>query len=403
MEAKNQAGERKVIFLTGATGHVGQNLVPKILGSDDASSLILLIRGDSDVEVEERLEKLLGSLPPVLDAQKTRERVSAVRGDITLPRLGISESGFHELASTVTYIIHSAASVMFRLPLEEARKINVEGTKNVMGLARQAKSKGRLQRVAYIGTAFVSGNRTGMIKEEELDCGQQFSNSYEQTKFEAEKYVRELCGELPVVIFRPSIIVGDSQTGDTSTFNVIYIPLKYISRGLLKFLPGSPSTSLDIVPVDFVCAAICHILFKANDSVGKTFHLCAGRDKAPTAGEVTDLAVKYFNRFQAQKHISRIKFIPVRWVRILEFFLRPPVREKLEKLKACAPYLENGKHFETANARAALDGTGIEPPPFRLYFWSLLRYSVLANWGEEAAESSLGKFLPFLESQGISR
>lgn len=401
MAATGQPGEKKVILITGATGHVGRNLVSKILKSDDSSMLILLIRGDSNVNVKERLKKLLDSLPLAPDAQKARQRVSAVRGDITLPRLGISEPDFYDLAFRVTHIIHSAASVRFNLPVEEARTINVGGTKNVMDLARQAKAKGRLQRIAYIGTAYVSGNRAGMIKENELGCGQEFSNSYEQTKYEAEQYVRELSDELPVVIFRPSIIVGDSRTGDTSSFNVIYVPLKYISRGLLRFLPGRASTPLDIVPVDFVCAAVFHILFKTEDSVGKTFHLCAGRDKAATAGEFTDLAAEYLNRLHARKHISRVKFIPLRWVRILGLFLSHPVREKLKKLRAYAPYLENEKYFEIDNAKAALEGTGIEPPRFESYFWTLVRYSVQANWGEEVAESSLGKFLPLPNSPPI--
>ncbi len=402
MEARSQARERTVVFLTGASGHVGKNLVPKLLESDDRSLLILLIRGASDAEVAERLDKVLDSLPSALDTQKTRQRIRAVRGDITLPRLGLSESCFVELASTVTHVIHSAASVMFRLSLEEARKTNVEGTKNVMALAREAKSNGRLQRVAYIGTAYVSGDRRGMIKEEELDCGQRFCSSYEQTKFEAEKYVRGLSGRLPMMIFRPSIIAGDSRTGRTSAFNAIYIPLKYISRGLVKFLPGSRSTPLDIVPSDYVCAAICHILFKTTDGMGKTFHLCAGRDRASTAGEVTDLAVEYLNQFQSPMRISRVRFIPQRVVRILELFLSRQVREKLKKLKAYAPYLVNEKYFETDNTRAALRGTGIEPPNFKRYFRSILRYSVLANWGEKPEQPPLSRFPPLLESQKIS-
>lgn len=401
MGAKHKTGKEKVIFLTGATGQVGQNLIPEILRSDEDSLLILLIRGTSNVEVEERLKKLLSSLSPACYAQRAGERVRAVRGDITLPCLGLSESCFSGLASRITHIIHSAASVRFQLPLEEARKINVEGTKNVMDLARQAKLKGRLQRVAYIGTAFVSGNRSGLIKETELDCGQQFTNSYEQTKFEAEQYVRQLSGELPLTIFRPSIIVGDSRTGSTSAFNVIYGPLKYISRGLVKFLPGSPGAPLDVVPVDFVCQAICHILFKVKDGVGRTFHLCAGREKATTAGEIVDLAVEYFNQFQPQKHIPQIRFIPARCLRILELFLSRPVKEKLKKLKVFVPYLNTTRCFDTANTRAALKNTGIEPPLFRRYFRPLLRYSLLVNWGEQAASTSAGQFFTQPQALGM--
>ena len=105
-----------------------------------------------------------------------------------------------------------------------------------------------------MGTAYVAGERTGLVREDELAVGQSYRNTYEQTKAEAEALVRSRLGSLPGVILRPSIIVGDSRTGVTSSFKMMYWPLKIYARGLWRTVPGYPDAVLDIVPVDFVAS-----------------------------------------------------------------------------------------------------------------------------------------------------
>lgn len=403
MEETNRTAEGKnVVFLTGATGHVGRNLIPRILGEEDVSLLIVLIRADSDRELGDRLEKLLSSLTPVLDPESARLRLMAVRGDITQERFGLSEPRFRALASCVTHVIHSAANVRFRQPLADARRINVEGTKNVMALARLARSTGRLKRVAHVSTAFVSGDRQGIIAEDDLNCRQGFSNTYEQSKYEAELFLRETCQDLPLVIFRPSIIVGDSQSGATSAFNVLYIPLKYMARGLARFVPCSPATPLDVVPVDYVCDAICHILFRVGDSLGQTYHLCAGRHKATTIGEVTRLALDYFRRLWPEKRGFRLRFISNRWTiaaRLVEPCLRGSWKKVVRKMRAFFPHLKLVRFFDTARTEAALQGTRIACPEFRGYFQVLLRYCVNTNWGEGDPMAAPAQLVPSPRSQ----
>ena len=126
-------------------------------------------------------------------------------------------------------MIHCAATVRFDHSLDEARRINVEGTRRVLDFAAAAP---RLRSLAYVGTAYVAGDRTGLVRENELDAGQSFRNTYEQTKAEAEALVRSRLGSLPGVILRPSIIVGDSRTGVTSSFKMLYWPLKIYARRL---------------------------------------------------------------------------------------------------------------------------------------------------------------------------
>jgi thioester reductase-like protein len=396
-ETQPATGLKNVIFLTGATGHVGRNLIPKLLRSDPHARVIVLIRAESPSRAAGRLAHLLSSLTPAVDAEDGRRRVSAVCGDITRERFGLAAARFEGLAFQVTHIIHSAAATKFNLPLDEARRINCLGTENVMALARLARKKGVLKRVAHISTAFVSGNRSGRIEEGDLDRGQGFSNTYEQSKFEAERFLHDSCRDLPLLIFRPSIIVGDSRNGATTAFNVLYIPLKYLARGWLRFVPGGAATPLDVVPVDYVCDAICHILLRTDRAEGRTFHLCAGRKKATTVAEVLSEGLEYFHRVGLHSKALRLRFISPKWLaaaRLVEPFLRRPLKKVLRKARVFLPHLKLVRFFDTANTEAFLLGTEISPPEFRSYFQVLLRYCLLANWGEGRAETATGFPVP---------
>ncbi len=384
--------EQKVIFMTGGTGHVGRNLIPVLLESENAR-LMLLTRGKSDEEAQARLDTLLRELAGSLDLSSARRRVRAVRGDITEEQLGLSDCQYDALAGSVTHIVHSAATVKFRTPLPEARDINVEGTRRVMDFARLARRRGRLERVAHISTAFVSGNRAGLIREDELDAGQKFTNSYEQTKFEAERLIREAYADLPWVILRPSVIVGDSRTGATTAFNVLYIPLKYRARGLVRFLPGSPDTPIDIVPVDFVCRAIVRILLDGRDVRGRTFHLCAGPENATTVGRVLELAEDFFRKRRPEVRLPRLRFVSSKWltlVRIVAPFLRPPMKRAVRKLRWFVPYLGVARKFDVSHTRAMLGGEAASAPAFEAYYRSLLEFCLRTNWGEMSAPAPSG-------------
>lgn len=378
----------RVIFLTGATGLVGSNLIPRILKNDWSTRLILLVRGNSDREAEERIDQMLWGFSSEIDFDLAKNRIQVVRGDITLDRLGLAKSVYHRLAKEITHVIHSAATVQFQLPLECARKVNCVGTGNVLALAKLAQDNGNLQKVAYISTAYTSGNREGRIREDELDRGQQFGNTYEQTKFESEKYVQSLMSELPITVFRPSIIVGDSATGETTAFNVLYLPLKLIYRGIITTLPGSRCTPLDVVPVDFVSDAINHVFLSTYQCIGKTYHLTAGEKIATTTGEVVDLAVDFFNQISSNGRIPQVRFVPAELCHKVMPVVRSHTRRALQAMEPYEPYLSGERVFDDANTCAALKGTSISPPQFRTYYQTILRYSIQTEWGKQLKEAA---------------
>jgi len=373
---------QKALFLTGAPGFLGGNLIPHILKGDPTTKLIVLLRADSDREAEERLHALLWTLSPAINVADAKNRIKVTRGDITLTRLGLSQPVYDSLTAEVTHIIHSAATVQFQLPLPCARLVNYEGTKKVLELAQRASDSGKLQRFAYVSTAYVSGTREGQIYEHEFDCGQEFANTYEQTKFEAEAIVRQRMHELPIMIFRPSIIVGDSKTGKTTAFNVLYPALKLIYSGILKTLPGSPDTPMDIVPIDFVVQAIHHIFLQKNNGTGKTYHLTASEGNATSSGEIVDLAVDYFNQITRTRNFSRIQFLPPILYEAAKRCDSDKKKKAFQAMELYEPYLCIERTFDNVNTRAALAGTGVVPPDFTMYYQKLLRYCVEANWGK---------------------
>jgi long-chain acyl-CoA synthetase len=219
--------------------------------------------------------------------------------------------------------------------------------------------------------------------ESDPDRPRKFANAYERSKFETERYLRLWKNRLPLIIFRPSIIVGDSTTGVTSAFNVIYTPLKFICRGFVRVLPGSRKTALDVVPVDFVCDAICHIAIRKDSSViGKIYHLTAGRDTHTSTGEIVRLSQDYIRKAGDHTRIRRIRFIQPAFFRFARQFLGKTAKKVLQAFAEYEPYMSDGRIFDNHNTLEALRGTGIVVPIFSQYYPRLLEYCLRTNWGK---------------------
>ena len=373
----------KHIFLTGATGFVGRNLIPRILDDDPENKLTLLVRATTPTEGQQRVEESLQLFCKKDDISRLQKRIEIALGDITLPLLGFTPDLYNRLTQKITHVIHSAANVNFQLPLSQSRLNNVYGTENVLDFAREAFDTGNLKRLAYVSTAYVCGDREGTIYEDELNGKQHFSNSYEQSKYEAEQKLKYYSSQLPITIFRPSIIVGHSKTGITSAFNVLYHPLKLLYKGVLKIIPGSPHTQLDVVPIDYVCDAICHIFLNSEQGIGKTFHLTEGSAVASTAGEIVEGAVHFFNRVLPTLKVTFPRFISPVFFHLLRPLSFSSTKVFLNKMEQYIPYLSGQKNFDTSNTRTALAGTTIHPPRLREYFDILLQYCVEVDWGKK--------------------
>src|SRR3954454_2694959 len=263
---------RPAVFLTGGTGFLGMEVLARLLERGDRD-VVCLVRAADQAAAEERLEGVLATLWD--DPSPYRPHARAVAGDVTRPGLGIEPAVRTALAGGTGAVLHCPASIPFDLPLDEARQINVEGTREVIGFARQAKSCGRLDRFIHVSTAYVAGRVTGTFRERQLDAGQEFRNTYEQTKWEAEHVVND-ASDLDPVIARPSIVMGESTSGWTPAFNVLYFPIRVFSRGMFKEVPARPEALVDVVPVDYVADALVHLLRDTSSS--GVVNLVSGRE-----------------------------------------------------------------------------------------------------------------------------
>jgi nucleoside-diphosphate-sugar epimerase len=253
----------------------------------------------------------------------------------------------------------------------------VEGTRHILDFAAQMT---QLRSFAYVGTAYVAGERSDLVRENELAVGQSYRNTYEQTKAEAEALVRSRLGSLPGVILRPSIIVGDSRTGVTSSFKMMYWPLKIYARRLWRTVPGYPDAVLDIVPVDFVAASVARLLFD-EAALGSTVHLCAGQSGSATIEQVARRAMEYFHGPAPRYVDPKLFFAVLRPLLMLSLWGRK--RRVLRDGRAYRDYFTMRMQFDTSNAERFLWAAGVSPPPVLDYLDRLFHYCVASDWGRK--------------------
>jgi len=363
-------GSRGDVLLTGGTGFVGMEVLARYLEHGDRR-VVMLVRAADDAAARTRVDATLRNLFGVL-ARRYAGRVDAVAAELTAPSLGLAPLRREELARRVTTIVHAAASVSFTLPLAQAREINVEGTRRMLDFAELACARGGLERYAHVSTAYVAGTHAGRFSEHDLDVGQEFHNSYEQSKFESEQLVQARTS-VPSTIMRPSIVVGDRHSGWTAAFNVMYWPLRAFARGLYAAVPAVSSAPLDVVSIDYVADAI-HALCEMSGGIGETYHLTAGAN-ASTIGEVAELASRYFDT-PPPAVLSPADFA------LAARDATESQRAALEGSLAYFPYFAIGTTFDDARARACLDPPGILVSPLRDYLVRLLDFATASRWGK---------------------
>ncbi len=279
---------KKSILLTGSTGFIGTQIARVLLENEDVQ-VFALVRAKDTEDASRRLAKEWWDWPELINALGSR--VQPVCGDVCLPNLGLSETAYNELLPEITHIIHTVADWRF-VPLEELRKTNVQGTENVLEIAKKINKHHHLERFSHISTAYVAGARTGTVSEDDLTDEFGFFTDYERTKYEGELLVQAAKKELPVSVFRPSMVIGDSQTGAIKTFNTFYFPLRLYLTGKMRFMPVKRSLKINVIPVDYVAKAIVKLTFEPK-AEGLNFHLVAPFDSLPTLEALLDAVHKW--------------------------------------------------------------------------------------------------------------
>ena len=199
-----------VHLVTGFPGFIGRRLVAALLEREPDDRVIVL--------VEERMLEAARDAAMALDGGP---RIEVLAGDITEPRLALGEDRYGRLVAETDVVHHLAAIYDLAVPAAVAHRVNVEGTGNVLAFCAAVEG---LDRLNYVSTAYVSGDRTGVVYEHELDRGQGFKNHYESTKFQAEVWVRSMLDRVPTTIAGRRIVVGtesNSSWTHTSAWNLV--------------------------------------------------------------------------------------------------------------------------------------------------------------------------------------
>ena len=367
------------IFLTGGTGVVGSAIARALLEKPGVR-LKLLTRGRSDEEVRERL-RALGRFWNLPNAQ-VAARVEAVRGDTSLPRFGLDPTRFAQIAAECTRIIHCAALVRMNLPLVQARASAVGAAENVLELARSSRREGLLEKVEFLSTVGVGGTRPGVLPERWITEPRGYHNTYEQAKAEAEVLVAGGVAEgLPITVHRPSMIVGDSRTGEAMRFQIFYHLVEFLSgRRTFGFFPAFGQTKLDIIPVDYVANAVVWSS-ERKDTVGLILHLCTGPEESL---RLDDLQLRVCASFVAANiHVPKRVSVPPRILRmalpVIAALLPGASRRALATLPVFLAYLSGNEGFANIETRAILAAAGITLPRVDAYLGRVLNTYINAR------------------------
>lgn len=339
----------KCVLLTGANGFIATHIARALLSRADVV-VFALVRAKNPEDAKAKLLREWWDYPELTAALNVR--IQAVSGDVTQPNLGMPQEQYRDIAGKVTHIIHTAADWRL-LPLDELRKTNVQGTANIIEFAKQTPN---IERLSHISTAYVAGGATGTVSEEQLTDQYGFATDYERSKYEGEQLISSAKTQLPISVFRPSMVVGDSQTGAIKTFNTFYFPLRLYLTGRMRLLPVSRSLRLNIVPVDYVAKAVVQLTFDPK-ALGKTFHTVAPYETLPRLGEVMDYVQKWA-KTELDSKLAKPIFLPMSpsqlkaAIKIQKAFSGD--RKVFDALISLSPYFSENRRFDRSNIDSLL-------------------------------------------------
>jgi nucleoside-diphosphate-sugar epimerase len=353
---------RQTVFITGGTGMVGQDLLPKICSQEMVEKVIVLTRRN-------------GVLP-------SHRKIEAVRGDVRQPDLALHHGIKQSLAQAATTIIHGAAETSFSSELSAARVINVGGTENILRFAAECP---RLKAFCHLSTVYVCGKRTGTIREQELEHNSGFVNAYEQSKYEAEQLVASQAHRLPTTIVRLSTILGRSLDGVVTKSGAIHYALRFFFHSLAPLVPGKKESPVDLIALDYAADSIA-LAALHQFTPGSTWHVCGSSDAFSLEQLLEEtLQLFYKNRPAWRKRaIEKPAIVSLEtfylFVRSVEELGESVLKNSVAVLKSFAPQLAYPKLINDASTQHVLQRSGLARPEIRDYYPKVIRFLLENNW-----------------------
>jgi nucleoside-diphosphate-sugar epimerase len=344
-----------------------------------SSRVYVLVRAPSIDEARRRGRLALHDVPEPFDPTQ----VEFLAGDLCRPHLGLSPIVASQVQTEVAEIVHCAADTRFKAALEDARAVNVEGTRRVLAFARGCPG---LERMACFSTVHVAGMHTGTIRERFLTSEAGFVNNYECSKFEMEKLVEAHVQHLPIAIYRLSTIVGNAADGRVTVFGAVHHALRLLYQGLVPMVPGRSGTLVDLVPLDFAVETVDRLLQQRFES-GTVYHVCAGLRSASTLDELLTAALRALEEYRPawrRRRIERPSIVDGETFDLLERSVEASgnaiLSNAVRSVGSFARQLLYPKVYDDANTRRALGGV-LDTPRVLDYFPRVVRYCLQSEWG----------------------
>jgi len=335
-------------FITGTTGFLGSHLLKTIISHDKRNHAYILIRAKNGASSIERGRLLIDKLFTKSLQGNVLNRIHVVKGDVSKNNLGLGKKELLKLQDRIDKMYHLAALRNMGLGLDDLRGVNIDGTDNVLKTALSWKKTGSLDRVNHISTAYVAGNHKGVFYETELDLSQKPNNSYEKSKFEAEKIVLKYRKKgLPVDVYRPSIVL-EKVPINKSNISIVLKFLKICASGFLKEIPSNKTATFNLVQAEAASKAIYLISTTKNLPFNQNYHIVNSKPvKVDTLLDIASLAIGS----KKPKFISR------------EEFRKTTLNKKKKRLvEVFTPYLNQSPVFDACNAASILDKYNFKIP-----------------------------------------
>lgn len=356
------------IFLTGGTGLIGTNLIGEL--AKRKGKIYVLVRASSKYKLDEIAQKY----------ELSKTRLVPIVGDINQPLLGVSEEDITKLEGKVDEFIHCAAIYDIEAPAEAQYQSNVEGTRQALALAEALKAGCFNQLSSIAAAGMYRGTWTEKMFAEAVDLD---SNPYLRTKHDSEAIVRE-SKTVPWRVFRPSMVVGHSKTGEIDKIDGPYYLFKTIQR-IRKVMPswaptlGLESGPMNIVPVDYVAQALDHIINEGGNH-GQCFHLTD--PKAYTMGDALQIFSRAANgpKFPVRVNASKLlNAVPKPLASIINHmpqvkYASDKILDRMDLPREVLSMLRFGAYYDCRNTQRALQGSGIKAPDLRDYAGNIWNY-----------------------------
>jgi thioester reductase-like protein len=363
-----RAGYDEVVLLTGYPSFLARAMLAEVLREGRA-----LVHAVVRAKFAAEARALLDELP-----REQRARVNLLEGDAASIDLGLSGAEFHELTREVDRIHHCAQVTYLGVDRATAQHVNVDGAREILELASACAS---LKCLVFHSTAHVSGDYAGVFMEQDLKRGQAFRNVVEETKARAEKMMRAAMDRVPIAVVRPSIVIGDSRTGEVDRFDGPYLLILLIVTSPPDFalpLLGTGDAPLNLVPIDHVARAAATI-GRDPRAVGRTFHIV---DPAPlSVRRVFEIVARAGGRRTPRGSIP---------ANLAKALLRTPGVDRIAKSpRALLDALVTPVSYDARNAEEILSGAGVACPPFDGYADKVVEYVQLRVRERRAKKAAL--------------